>query len=100
MSNFQDWLEKVKSAGSGAEVFEFVDEFRLGNWTDDERALMSRTYISMLSKLENAGPSQESKTGAKVKDKVVPQVEEAGEVQETAAEADEAVDEEVWYEKM
>lgn len=100
MSNVQVWLEKIKSAASGVEVFQIVDEFRAGDWTDDERALMSRTYIAMLSKLDAAGPAQEVKAGTKTKEKAAPQVVEVEEAQETAAETDEAVDQEVWYEKM
>ena len=103
MKDLQAWLERVKAAPSGKEIFQIVDEFRPGDWTDEDRALMSKTYIAALSKLtpESLSVAVDSKTE---KTTAVPtddqEAEQKEPVLESASEPDEVPDEEVWYEKM
>jgi hypothetical protein len=105
MKDFQSWLERVKVAASGQEVFQIVDEFRPGDWTDEERALMSKTYIGALSRLapetliaQPEGAAATVKTPAASTDDQEAEQKEQG--LESASEPDEMSEEEVWYEKM
>lgn len=75
--NIEDWLKKVQSATSGDTIFKLLADFRKLDWTDEERARMSKVYMRMLQK-----------TG-------VTTVNTAN-----AAEEDEGPDGPVWYEKM
>lgn len=56
-SDLQSWLMRVHEAKTRAEVFRLLDEFRPLNWTDDQRALMSRTYIRALEHLSGDEPA-------------------------------------------
>jgi hypothetical protein len=101
MKDLQEWLSRVKAATSSAEIFELLDQFRPGDWTDEERSLMSKTYIAALARLGDIGaPSQRplEKVGVRPKE---PSVQPEEEGQAPLAESDETIDQEsVWYERM
>lgn len=71
------WLNRVKKATGRSEVFSILDEFRKGDWTDEQCAMMSKVYIRVLERAVN-------------------------DVEEVAkpAEAQTADNGPVWYEKM
>lgn len=58
VQNLELWLRKIKESKSQLEVLSLIDEFRLLNWADDERAKMGRTYIATLEKLSQAEASK------------------------------------------
>lgn len=74
----EKWIVKFKQAHSREEIFALLDEFRHLEWTDEQRATISRLYIRLLEK---------------VKSNRIPAVPV---VTTSAPQADE----EVWYEKM
>lgn len=78
-SDLEAWLKKVHAAKSRADVFRVVEEFRPLTWSDEQRAVMAKTYIRAV---ENLAAGSESTAGA-----AAPSVE-AG------------ADGPVWYEKM
>lgn len=45
ITNLSDWLERVLQAASRKEIFAILDQFRILDWTDEERAQMSKLYI-------------------------------------------------------
>ncbi len=51
---FPDWLTKIKQARKRDELFAILDDFRIGEWTDEQRATVGRLYIRLL---ENMQPS-------------------------------------------
>ncbi len=75
--NLDDWLKRVLNARSQKDVFEILNQFRVIDWTDEQRALMSHTYIRVLETTRNSAKNQES-----------------GAVEQQAADGP------VWYEKM
>jgi hypothetical protein len=75
-ADLEIWLAKVRLAKSHPEVFHLLDEFRPIDWSDEQRALMAKTYIKVL---EATQTSSQTKTSDKQKD---------------------GADGPVWYEKM
>lgn len=105
MKDLQAWLEKVKAACNGKEIFQIVDEFRPGDWTDEERAMMSKTYIAALSSLAPEALTAPPQNGSAAdKAAATPADTQEAELKEPALEStsdpDDMADEEVWYEKM
>lgn len=70
-----DWLNKIRRAGNQQEVFQLLDQFRSLPWTDDQCAVMAKTYMPILGRLEQSK-------------------------QKTSSSTPEAADGPVWYEKM
>jgi hypothetical protein len=69
LSNINYWIEKLKQAGSPEEVFQIVDQFRPLEWTDAQRAAISKLYIKMLDMMQNktfvsAAKRADTKNGA------------------------------------
>jgi hypothetical protein len=75
--NFEDWLKKVQAAASGEAIFKLLADFRKLDWTDEERARMSKVYMRALQRSGAATASS-----AKAMDE------------------DDGPDGPVWYEKM
>lgn len=50
-TGLQDWFNAVQCCKSATEVFALLDKFRPLEWTDEQRAQMSRAYITRLSQL-------------------------------------------------
>lgn len=102
MRDLELWLERIKSAPTSAEIFQILDEFRPRGWSDEERALMSKTYIAALAKLDAGLLPDQIDQSLPAKKPPVPSQDEAQQEQavEATSEAEDAVDEEVWYEKM
>lgn len=50
----EDWIEKVRQAGSKAELFALLSEFQKLGWLDSQRVTMSHAYTKVLDRiLEN-----------------------------------------------
>lgn len=47
------WTQRIRKAQNAKEVFAILDEFRPLNWTDQERAEMSKYYVRKLEHLAN-----------------------------------------------
>ncbi len=47
-----NWIERVKQAQSQQEIFDILTRFRPLDWSDEQRAKMSRAYIHRLEVLE------------------------------------------------
>ncbi len=43
------WIEQVRQCNTQQEVFSILDEFHRLEWNDNERALMSRIYIPLVT---------------------------------------------------
>lgn len=48
------WTAKLKTAQSHKQMFAMLDEFRKGEWTDEERSKIAHTYIRLLDNLQPA----------------------------------------------
>jgi hypothetical protein len=72
------WIAKLKLARSHKQMFALLDEFRKGEWTDEERSKIAHIYIRLLDNLQPATAAEESEV--------------------VAAESEH--DGPVWYEKM
>ena len=91
MVNLDAWLKKVNNAPDSVAIFRVLDEFRHEEWSDEERAKMSKVYIAALARLKNV---EFEPASGKVEDNGgLPSDPEnlVGSL---------TVDEEVWYEKM
>ena len=47
------WLKSIKEAANKEQVFEIVNNFRVGVWSDQDRAAISQTYIARLDQLSD-----------------------------------------------
>jgi hypothetical protein len=97
--DIKDWLSKIKFARSRNEVFAILDKFRPLEWTDEDRATMSKTYIRFLSLLGDTTPDAPAQPDQAAK----PAADQSKTVAEAPLDevADEPVDDgPVWYEKM
>ena len=62
--DLDQWLARVQQCQSRAQVFQLLDEFRPLDWTDEQRAMMGKTYIRLLEdRLKQQ--SEEAKTSDK-----------------------------------
>lgn len=50
-TDLQQWISRVQKATSAKEVYATLDEFRLGPWSDEERAKMAKAYIRVLERV-------------------------------------------------
>ena len=50
-ANIEHWLVRVRIAANQAEVLSIVEQFKRLFWSDEQRALMSRSYIRRLDVL-------------------------------------------------
>ncbi len=50
-SPLESWLKKVHVAQTRTEVLRLLEEFRPMDWTDEQRAAMSKVYIRALEQL-------------------------------------------------
>lgn len=48
------WIDRVRAAGSADNLWVILDEFRLVDWTDEERAKMSHAYMQRLASIVRA----------------------------------------------
>jgi hypothetical protein len=109
---FPDWLTKIKQARKRDELFAILDDFRTGEWTDEQRATVGRLYIRLLenmqpapdapppgaSKVPVAAPSGAAKVGASGGTGADGSAGAAA--VKTAADGESEADGPVWYEKM
>jgi hypothetical protein len=104
LTTLEGWLSKVKAANNSLEIFQLLNEFRQSEWTDEECALMSKTYMAVLSKFDTLdfGTSEKKElapvgASTKVNTDHSPNTAATGneELEEIPIE-----EEEVWYEKM
>lgn len=72
------WIERVRGAASAENLWVILDEFRIAEWTDQERAKMSHAYMQRLASILRAASAGTGKKAAQVA----------------------ANDGPVWYEKM
>ncbi len=95
MNDLKDWLQKIKTATTSVEIFHILDEFRLQDWTDEQRALMSKTYIPALAQLETLAFSSS-------KDDNLADTSANEKETSFASEGDELLEQEeaVWYERL
>jgi hypothetical protein len=101
MSELQLWLDKVKGAENATDVFGILNEFRPGDWTDDERSMMSRTYMAVLGKLGLTGPALVQEANAKAAEVTPQPLEVEADDRNVALDPEEMLDAgPVWYEKM
>lgn len=97
MKDINDWLNAVKTAKNSVEVFRVLDDFRPGQWTDDERALMSKTYIAILSNFATLDFNSDEKA---THDSIAMPAD-TEDRQITRADGEEVLDQEsVWYERL
>ncbi len=77
------WIEKLKTARNRTELFAMLNDFRILEWTDEQRSSVAKLYMRLLDVLPHeeapAQSSDDGKTGGPTKP---------------------AEQEEVWYEKM
>jgi hypothetical protein len=57
VQNLDQWLEKVQNCKSRSELFKLLDEFRLLDWTDEQRSLMAKAYMLLLETKLKQQPS-------------------------------------------
>ena len=100
-----DWITKLKQARSREEVFAILEQFRAQEWTDEQRATVSRLYIRLLEGLKSKGdgpvpaPSQAKEPAPAL----APALVTAGAAQTDHVPDGDGESEEdgpVWYEKM
>jgi hypothetical protein len=58
------WLTRIKKAGSRAEVFSILDEFRKLEWTDEQCASMGKLYIRVLQRVAKPGTDDDATVAA------------------------------------
>lgn len=108
MTTLEGWLSKVAAANSSQEIFQLLNEFRKGEWTDEECSLMSRTYINVLGKFDKVEFSTSSEKKEKADKTLIGTgaATSSGLTQNSVQAGNDALDEipvedeEVWYEKM
>ncbi len=83
VANLNDWMMRISRAKTRKEMFSILDEFRVLEWSDEERAMVAKHYIRLVDKVDS-GYSASDADDASTK----PQNADAG------------ADGPVWYEKM
>lgn len=77
-----DWMEKISKAKTRKEIFSILDQFRVLEWTDDERARIAKHYIRIIDNVAKGEPDDDTTSDANNK---------------PVAEGEDGP---VWYEKM
>ena len=54
VTSLNDWIDQIRGAQSRDEVLSLVDLFRLGDWTDEERAKLSQVYIRKIERWQES----------------------------------------------
>jgi hypothetical protein len=104
------WINEINSATTSLQIFNMLEDFRIGNWSDEDRAQIAKVYIAALGRMDTIefpgdpkldAPSEETSSAQQKSDKVAivanaddKPAKEALKIEE------EIIDEEVWYEKM
>ena len=57
-ADLNTWLTRVQGAKKSDEVLRILDDFRPLNWTDEERAAMSKVYVRIMQRLGPPAASQ------------------------------------------
>lgn len=66
--DLQTWMTKVTRAQSRAEILAILDEFRVIEWSDEQRSQMAKLYMRLLLALPDDGsatPKNASKDSQK-----------------------------------
>lgn len=53
--DLQTWMNKVTRAQSRAEILTILDEFRVLEWSDEQRSQMAKLYMRLLLALPDDG---------------------------------------------
>lgn len=53
--DLQTWMNKVTRAQSRAEILAILDEFRVIEWSDEQRSQMAKLYMRLLLALPDDG---------------------------------------------
>lgn len=53
--DLQSWMNKVARAQSRAEILGILDQFRVLEWSDEERSQMAKLYMRLLLDLPDDG---------------------------------------------
>jgi hypothetical protein len=75
-TDLQQWIARVQKANNAKDVFRIMDEFRKGDWSDEDRARIAKVYVRVLDRV-----------GA-------PAADQAAVIEEDKSDGP------VWYEKM
>ena len=78
-----DWMTRITKAKTRKEMFSILDEFRVLEWTDEERSVMAKHYIRFVDNIASGETATDNKT--------------SGEAQNANAPGEDGP---VWYEKM
>jgi hypothetical protein len=100
------WTAKVRMARSQEELFAIVDDFRKGEWSDEQRSNIARLYIRLLENLpggKNQTSDRQDKASSGIKN-VTPEFQSVARDDKSADALDGDIEPEsdaaVWYEKM
>jgi hypothetical protein len=87
MQELAAWIERLKATKNRLQLFALLDQFRVLEWTDEQRSSIAKLYMRLLDVLPDGEPVAAITPTAPASAASRPQ---------TASEEDE----EVWYEKM
>jgi hypothetical protein len=87
MQELPAWIERLKATKNRPQLFALLDQFRVLEWTDEQRSSIAKLYMRLLDVLPDGEPLASVTASAPAPATSRPQ---------TASEEDE----EVWYEKM
>ena len=82
VTDLSPWIDKLKAVQQRSDLFRLLNEFRVLEWTDEQRSIIAKLYMRLLDVL----PAEE-------------QGESADQPKQAAASGS-SEQEEVWYEKM
>ena len=91
MQELSAWIERLKATKSRQQLLALVDEFRILEWTDEQRSSIAKLYMRLLDVLPDGGGEPLAAVSQSVPAAAASQPQ-------TAAPSPD--DEEVWYEKM
>jgi len=110
MEELSAWITRLKATKSRLELLSALDQFRVLEWTDEQRSSIAKLYMRLLDVLPDGDEQPAAVAGSSAKQ---PQLA-AGSGQASAAASQQTApvpaagapqtaseeDEEVWYEKM
>ena len=50
-TDIQTWITRIQKSSNSKEVFQTLEEFRPGPWSDEDRAKMAKAYIRVLERV-------------------------------------------------
>ena len=104
------WINEINGATTSLQIFNMLEDFRIGTWSDEDRAQIAKVYIAALGRMDTIEFPGDAKSDAPPKE--VAAAHQQSDNVAVAAKADdqpakevvkieeEVIDEEVWYEKM